>query len=64
MQTARPAFLYHGSPKKLDRLEPRPARGVGPEGDMLTAVYATHDRAVATISVDDYLHWVSSEREA
>ncbi len=139
MQTDRPAFLYHGSPEKLDRLEPRPARGVGPERDMLTAVYATHDRAVAitfamgsvpdkegniswtldldkidegghprtvytaggprlggtgyvytvpadtfepvddhqwvsfnpvnpmaveTISVDDYLHWVSSEREA
>ncbi len=43
----RPAFLYHGSPVRLDRLEPRPARGVGPEHDMLTAVYATHHRAVA-----------------
>jgi len=42
-----PEFLYHGSPVKLDRLEPQPARGVGSEHDMLTAVYATDVRNMA-----------------
>ncbi len=44
---ATPPFLYHGSPVRLDRLEPRPARGVGPEHDQLTAVYATDRRDFA-----------------
>ncbi len=40
-------MLYHGSPTKVSRLEPRPARGVGPDHDMLTAVYATDVRNMA-----------------
>lgn len=42
-----PAFLYHGSPARLEQLEPRPARGVGPAHDMLTAVYATDSKNMA-----------------
>jgi ADP-ribose pyrophosphatase YjhB (NUDIX family) len=42
-----PSVLYHGSPHRIERLEPRPARGVGPEHDMLTAVYATDSRNIA-----------------
>ena len=42
-----PSVLYHGSPNRLDRLEPRPARGVGPQHDTLTAVYATDSRNMA-----------------
>ena len=44
---AEPPVLYHGSPHKVERLEPRPARGFGPERDMLTAVYATDSRNMA-----------------
>lgn len=39
--------LYHGSPRQLSALEPRPARGVGPERDTLHALYASHSRAFA-----------------
>ncbi len=46
-QPAKPTVLYHGSAKKLDCIEPRPARGVGPEEDKLSAVYATHLRNIA-----------------
>lgn len=42
-----PSVLYHGSPHRVERLEPRPARGVGPEHDTLTAVYATDSRNMA-----------------
>lgn len=44
-----PSVLYHGTSHKVERLEPRPAREVGPERDMLTAVYATdlRDTAIA-----------------
>ena len=42
-----PSVLYHGSPHKVERLEPRPARGVRPEHDTLTAVYATDSRNMA-----------------
>lgn len=45
--TNKPPVLYHGSAEKLARLEPRPARGVGPDEDQLTAVYATHLRNIA-----------------
>lgn len=44
---AMPRTLYHGSPKRIDRLEPQPARGVGPGHDLLTAVYATDSRNMA-----------------
>lgn len=47
MKIAKPPHLYHGSPQKLERIEPRPARGVGPEKDRLNAVYATHIRNLA-----------------
>ena len=43
----KPPVLYHGSAEKLDRLEPRPAAGVGPEHDKLEAVYATHIKKIA-----------------
>lgn len=43
----RPPHLYHGSPALVAILEPRPARGVGPEQDRLRAVYATHERNFA-----------------
>ena len=49
MKTAKPRYLYHGSPEKLDRIEPRPARGVGPEKDRLHAVYATHIQNLAIV---------------
>lgn len=42
-----PQVLYHGSPHRVERLEPRPARGVGPKHDMLTAVYATDSKNMA-----------------
>ena len=45
--SAKPPVLYHGSAEKLDRLEPRPAAGVGPEHDKLEAVYATHIKKIA-----------------
>lgn len=45
--SAKPPVLYHGSAEKLDRIEPRPARGVGSDEDKLTAVYATHLRNIA-----------------
>ena len=40
-------ILYHGSPVALALLEPRPVRGVGPERDRLTAIYATDLRDFA-----------------
>ncbi len=43
----KPPLLYHGSQEKTARLEPRPAGGVGPDGDQLTAVYATHLKNIA-----------------
>ena len=43
----KPPVLYHGSQDKTTRLEPRPAGGVGPDGDQLTAVYATHLKNIA-----------------
>lgn len=43
----RPLHLYHGSPALVAILEPRPARGVGPEQDRPRAVYATHERVFA-----------------
>ena len=43
----KPPVLYHGSQEKTARLEPRPAGGVGPDGDQLTAVYATHLKNIA-----------------
>ena len=49
MKIAKPRYLYHGSPEKLDRIEPRPARGVGPEKDRLNAVYATHIQNLAIV---------------
>ena len=49
MKIAKPSCLYHGSPKKLDRIEPSPARGVGPEKDRLNAVYATHIQNLAIV---------------
>lgn len=47
MEISKPDFLYHGSPKKVDLLTPRPASGVGPEKDRLCAVYASHIKNVA-----------------
>ena len=44
---AKPPVLYHGSYEELTRLEPRPAHGVGPDEDQLTAVYATHLKKLA-----------------
>ena len=49
MKIYKPPYLYHGSPEKLDRIEPMPARGVGPEKDRLNAVYATHIRNLAIV---------------
>ena len=46
-QRGKPDVLYHGSYEKLERLEPRPAHGVGSEDDQLTAVYATHLKNLA-----------------
>ena len=43
----KPTVLYHGSQEKTARLEPRPAGGVGPDEDQLTAVYATHLKNIA-----------------
>ena len=43
----KPPLLYHGSQDKTARLEPRPAGGVGPGEDQLTAVYATHLKKIA-----------------
>lgn len=43
----KPPLLYHGSQDKTARLEPRPAGGVGPDEDQLTAVYATHLKNIA-----------------
>ena len=43
----KPPVLYHGSQDKTARLEPRPAGGVGPDEDQLTAVYATHLKNIA-----------------
>lgn len=37
----KPKVLYHGSNVPIEVIEPRPARGVGPASDTLTAVYAT-----------------------
>ena len=49
MKIPKPTHLYHGSPEDIDRIEPRPARGVGPEKDRLNAVYATHIRNLAIV---------------
>ena len=49
MKIPKPAYLYHGSPEDMDRIEPRPARGMGPEKDRLNAVYATHIRNLAIV---------------
>ena len=49
MKIPKPTYLYHGSPEDVDRIEPRPARGVGPEKDRLNAVYATHIRNLAIV---------------
>ena len=40
-------MLYHGTAEKLAHLDPRPARGIGPDEDQLTSVYATHLRNIA-----------------
>lgn len=40
VSTNQPAVLFHGSPVRLTRLEPRPARGTGPATDQLHAIYA------------------------
>jgi len=45
--TSKPAVLYHGSPLWLERLEPQAARGVGPDHERLTAIYATDLRTFA-----------------
>ena len=42
-------MLYHGSCKKITKLEPKPARGVGKAQDKLVAVYATHHKAFAQL---------------
>lgn len=42
-------MLYHGSSKKISKLEPRLARGVGKAQDQLVAVYATHNKAFAQL---------------
>ena len=47
VESPKPLVLYHGTAEKLDRIEPGPARGVGPEHDKLEAVYATHLRNIA-----------------
>lgn len=44
----KPAYLYHGLPGLVGRLEPRPARGLNSPRDRLCAVYASHERAYAT----------------
>ena len=49
MKIAKPPYLYHGSPERLDRIEPRPARGVGSGKDCLNAVYATHIENLAIV---------------
>jgi hypothetical protein len=46
-ESDKPPILYHGSPVHLERLEPRPARGVRTAHDRLTAVYATDLRSLA-----------------
>ena len=43
----KPVVLYHGSPERVNQIEPKFARGVGPESDRKTAVYATHSRNFA-----------------
>ena len=45
----KPKTLYHGSQAFLEVLEPRPARGKGPEHDQLCAVYASHERIFAIL---------------
>ena len=45
----KPEFLYHGSQAFVEVLEPRPARGIGPEHDQLCAVYASHERNFAIL---------------
>ena len=49
MKIPKPTHLYHGSPEDIDRIEPSPARGVGPGKDRLNAVYATHIRNLAIV---------------
>lgn len=49
MKITKPRYLYHGSPEKLDRIEPRLAQGVGPGKDRLNAVYATHIQNLAIV---------------
>ncbi len=44
MRKCKPPYLYHGSQDKVDVLEPRPARGMGPDKDRLCAIYASHIR--------------------
>lgn len=47
MSADHPPYLYHGSQRLVKILQPRPARGVGPEKDRLFAVYASHERDFA-----------------
>ena len=42
-------MLCHGRSKKITKLEPRLARGVGKAQDQLIAVYATHNKAFAQL---------------
>ena len=63
----KPPVLCHGSYEELTRLEPRPAHGVGPEEDQLTAVYATHLKKLAVafsipILPNEYAHWIRDKR--
>ena len=44
---SKPPVLYHGSVKRIYQIQPRLARGVGPESERQTAVYATHSRNFA-----------------
>ncbi len=47
MRNNSPPYLYHGSQALVDVLQPRTARGVGPEADQLCALYASHERHFA-----------------
>ncbi|MBE9211902.1 hypothetical protein IQ247_04060 [Plectonema cf. radiosum LEGE 06105] len=47
-EPSKPPFLYHGSPHKLDVIEPNQATGLGNrENDRLYSVYASDERNYA-----------------
>ena len=72
-ESAKPAFLYHGSTRQLTRLEPQPANGLAEENGAETAVYAYEtpeackpfalhylpdDKGNLSVQVDDVTHQI------